>query len=165
MIVREHLKPFGPVLIEASDGLAALKALDESQREGTPFDLGILDYHMPNMDGLDLARALREREDCASLPLVIYASDMRGHASERARKLGIASYVYKPVSRKRLLESLAVALNQTPAAPAGQLSASHPESASLSYSVGGGPGRQSRSCRSLSERDPPINWTWRRTVQ
>ncbi|MDH4305789.1 MAG: response regulator, partial [Nitrospira sp.] len=75
--------------------------------------------------------ALRERKDCASLPLVMYASDMRGHASERARALGIASYAYKPVSRKRLLESLAVALNQTPAAPARQLSAAHPESASL----------------------------------
>jgi PAS domain S-box-containing protein len=131
MVVREHLKQFGPVLVEASDGLAALKALDEAQREGKPFDLAILDYHMPNMDGLDLAGALRERKDCASLPLVMYASDMRGHASERARALGIASYAYKPVSRKRLLESLAVALNQTPAPPARQLSAAHPESASL----------------------------------
>ncbi|MDH4080775.1 MAG: PAS domain-containing protein [Nitrospira sp.] len=131
MVVREHLKQFGPVLVEAPDGLAALKALDEAQREGKPFDLAILDYHMPNMDGLDLAGALRERKDCASLPLVMYASDMRGHASERARALGIASYAYKPVSRKRLLESLAVALNQTPAPPARQLSAAHPESASL----------------------------------
>jgi PAS domain S-box-containing protein len=131
MVVREHLKQFGPVLVEAPDGLAALRALDEAQREGKPFDLAILDYHMPNMDGLDLAGALRERKDCASLPLVMYASDMRGHASERARALGIASYAYKPVSRKRLLESLAVALNQTPAPPAQQLSAAHPESASL----------------------------------
>ena len=131
MVVREHLKQFGPVLVEAPDGLAALRALDEAQREGKPFDLAILDYHMPNMDGLDLAGALRERKDCASLPLVMYASEMRGHASERARALGIASYAYKPVSRKRLLESLAVALNQTPAPPAQQLSAAHPESASL----------------------------------
>jgi PAS domain S-box-containing protein len=112
MVVREHLKQFGSVLVEAPDGQAALTALDKAQREGKPFDLAILDYHMPSMDGLDLARAIRERKDCASLPLVMYASDMRGHASERARELGIASYAYKPVSRKRLLESLAIALDQ-----------------------------------------------------
>jgi CheY-like chemotaxis protein len=131
MVVREHLKQFEPVLVEALDGPAALQALDEAERDGKPFDLAILDYHMPNMDGLDLARAIRERKHCASLPLVMYASDMRGHASESALELGIASYAYKPVSRKRLLESLAIALNQTPAAPARQLAPAHPHSAPL----------------------------------
>lgn len=131
MVVREHLKQFGPVLAEAPDGPAALQALDEAERDGKPFDLAILDYHMPNMDGLDLARAIRERKHCASLPLVMYASDMRGHASESALELGIASYAYKPVSRKRLLESLTIALNQPPAAPARQLAPAHPHSAPL----------------------------------
>ncbi len=136
MIVREHLKQFGPALVEATDGPSALMALDQALQEGQPFDLAILDYHMPSMDGLDLARAVRERKDYASLPLVMYASDMRGQASESARALGIASYAYKPVSRKRLLESLAVALNQAPAAPARQLPAAHPQSAPLpSYRI------------------------------
>lgn len=49
-------------------------ALDEAQREGTPFDLVSLDYHMPSMDGLSLANAIRERKDGASLLLVMYAS-------------------------------------------------------------------------------------------
>ncbi|MDH4301208.1 MAG: PAS domain S-box protein [Nitrospira sp.] len=131
MIVREHLKQFGPALVEADDGPSALRALDQAQRDGRPFDLAILDYHMPNMDGLDLARAVRERKDYASLPLVMYVSDMRGHSSESARELGIASCAYKPVSRKRLLESLAIALNQTPVVPDRQLSAAHQESTSL----------------------------------
>jgi PAS domain S-box-containing protein len=49
MVVREHLKKFGSVLVEAPDAPAALRALDEAHREGKPFDLAILDYHMPSM--------------------------------------------------------------------------------------------------------------------
>jgi CheY-like chemotaxis protein len=45
--------------------------------------------------------------------------------------LGIASYAYKPVSRKRLLESLAVALNQMPAQPARQEPVVNPDPSSL----------------------------------
>jgi PAS domain S-box-containing protein len=136
MVVREHLKQFEPVLVEATDGPSALRILDQAQREGRPFDLAILDYHMPDMDGLDLARAVRERKAYASLPLVMFASDMRGQASASARALGISSYAYKPVSRKRLLETLALALNQAPAAPARSLPGAHRQAAPLpSYRI------------------------------
>ncbi len=114
MIVREYLRPFGPELVEVSDGLAAIEALDEAHRRGTPFDLAILDYHMPNMDGLDLAQTIRQRTDCGSLPLIMNASDLRERASQRARELGITSYTYKPISRKRLLEALATAMKLLP---------------------------------------------------
>ncbi|HMS83962.1 MAG TPA: PAS domain S-box protein [Nitrospira sp.] len=114
MIIREYLRPLGPELIEVSDGPAALAALDEAHREGTPFDLAILDYHMPNMDGLDLAQTIRQRADCGSLPLIMNASDFRERSSQRARELGITSYAYKPISRKRLMEALTVAMNPLP---------------------------------------------------
>lgn len=118
MIVREHLMRLGPVIIEAANGSEALAALDAAQQHGRLFDAAILDYQMPDMDGLELARTIRERKDCPSLPLVMHASDMRGQPSQRARELGIAGYAYKPVSRMRLLESLCVALRQAAAAPA-----------------------------------------------
>ncbi|MBS0149520.1 MAG: PAS domain S-box protein [Nitrospira sp.] len=118
MIVREHLKSFGPTIVEASDGPTALDLFDEAVQRGMPFDLAILDYHMPKMDGLTLAQAIRERVGGASLPLILSASDLREQASQCARDLGITAYVYKPICRKRLLESLAVALNQGPVRPA-----------------------------------------------
>ncbi len=112
MIIREYLKPFGAELVEVADASAALDALDAASRNGTSFDLAIVDYHMPKMTGLDLAQAIRERRDGASLALVLYASDMLRQISERARALRIAAFVYKPVSRKRLLEALRLALHR-----------------------------------------------------
>ncbi len=114
LIVREHLGRFGAVLVEAADGAAALAALDGAARLGQPFALAILDYHMPDMNGLDLARAIRARPDSAALPLVLHTSEMRADSVKWARALGIASYAYKPISRKRLLASVAIAVGQTP---------------------------------------------------
>ena len=44
LIVREHLQRFGALLVEASDGVAALAALQKAQDRGEPFSLAILDY-------------------------------------------------------------------------------------------------------------------------
>ncbi|MBS0149517.1 MAG: response regulator [Nitrospira sp.] len=112
MIVREYLKPLGPELGEASDAPSALEALNTALKQGMPFDLVILSHHMPKLDGLGLAQTIREGKDGGSLPLIMYASDLRGRAVQRARELGIVSHLYKPICRMRLLESLAIALNQ-----------------------------------------------------
>ncbi|MDH5639912.1 MAG: response regulator [Nitrospira sp.] len=117
LVIQTHLAPLGAVLLEAADGLEALTHLDEAQRLGTPIDLVILDYHMPNMDGMDLAQAIRKQPVYATLPLLMHASDLRKESVDRARALGITSYAYKPISRKRLLESLTVALSPTAAEP------------------------------------------------
>ena len=81
---------------------------------------------MPGMDGLDLAQAIRTRPEWASLPLIMHVSDLQRDELQRAHSLGITNYLYKPLSRRRLMDSLAAALNlapvgsvdQTPAAPA-----------------------------------------------
>ncbi len=125
LIVREHLGRLGAVLVEAADGASALAALDGAKRLGQPFAMAVLDYHMPDMNGLDLARAIRARTDTAALPLVLHTSEMRADSAKWARALGIASYAYKPISRKRLLASVAIALGQTLSTvlPQGQASA------------------------------------------
>jgi PAS domain S-box-containing protein len=129
MIIREFLVRAGVILSEAPDGPTALAALDEAQKRCEPFHLAILDFHMPDMDGLELAQAIRARPAFAALPLVMHASDMRGEHVCRARALGIASYVHKPISRARLLASLTDALGpaktvlSAPAPPAPSTSA------------------------------------------
>ena len=118
MIVREFLVHLGVRLHEASDGPGTLAALDKAQRQGEPYDLVILNFHMRGINGLDLAHAIRALPAFATLPLVLHASDMRGHSSQRAREAGITSCVHKPISRARLLASLADALSPATSAPA-----------------------------------------------
>ena len=111
MILREHLTRTGAQLIEAASAESALKLLVEAHRLGDPFDLAILDYHMLVMDGLQLAEAIRARPECATLPLVMHVSELQQGDRQRAQALGIKNYLYKPLSRRRLMESLTAALN------------------------------------------------------
>ncbi len=112
LVARVHLSRLGAQVVEADSGAEALAILDESQRMGKPIDLVIVDYHMPGMNGLELAEAIRQRPAYATLPLVMHASDIRGASAQCKQELDIKAYAYKPVSRTRLLESLSIALNQ-----------------------------------------------------
>ena len=124
MIVREHLSRSGVHLFEATSAATALTLLDDAHRRNEPFDLVILDYHMPGMNGLELAEAIRNRQEFETLPLVMHVSDLQSHDVQRAQSLGIRSYLYKPLSRRRLMESLAAALNQAmPELPQPELAA------------------------------------------
>ncbi len=127
MIIREHLSRSGVHLVEAASADTALTALDEAQRLNERFDLAILDYHMPVVNGLDLAESIRRRPECATLPLVMHVSDLQRDDTRRARSLGIKNYLYKPLSRRRLMESLALALDQVLPEPIQPESESLPE--------------------------------------
>jgi len=110
LIVREHLQRFGALLVEASDGVAALAALQKAQDQGEPFSLAILDYHMPNMNGLELAEAIRALPAYRTLPLLLTTSEMRRGTEQRAQALGINTTICKPIGRKRLLNSVAATM-------------------------------------------------------
>ncbi|MGE0644990.1 MAG: PAS domain S-box protein [Nitrospira sp.] len=120
MIVREHLSRSGAQLLEATSGAQALTILDDAHRRNETVTLAILDYHMPGMNGLDLAQAIRDRREFATLPLIMHVSDLQGDDARRARALGITSYLYKPLSRRRLMDALATALNVEPLRPVQQ---------------------------------------------
>lgn len=127
MIVRQYLARSGVRLVEATSAAAALTLLDDAHRLNDPFDLAIVDYHMPGMNGLELAEAIRSRPEFTTLPLVMHVSDLQRDDTRRARSLGIKSYLYKPLSRRRLMESLAVALDQALPEPVQPESESLPE--------------------------------------
>ena len=89
----------------ADSGAAALAAMHAAARAGEPFAIVVLDAQMPEMDGLDLAAAIRQAPSLRETPLVMLTST--GEHRARARELGITGYLTKPVRRARLLDTLA----------------------------------------------------------
>ncbi len=69
---------------------------------GETFDLAILDMHMPEMDGLELAGRIRARH--ASLPLVLFSSLGRREAADTEGLFG--AYLAKPVRQSQLFDTL-----------------------------------------------------------
>jgi signal transduction histidine kinase/DNA-binding response OmpR family regulator len=80
------------------------EALEWIER-GDPFDLAILDMHMPKRDGVALARAIREKRDATALPLVMCTS--LGHNQADAGALDWAAFLTKPVKQSQMFNVLA----------------------------------------------------------
>jgi two-component system sensor histidine kinase/response regulator len=91
----------------ADGGAQALAVMHAAVRDGAPFDVVVLDGQMPGMDGLDLAAAIRRAPSLRDTRLVMLTST--GDHRARARELGIAAYLTKPVRRERLLARVAEA--------------------------------------------------------
>ncbi|MFQ5699495.1 MAG: response regulator [Myxococcota bacterium] len=85
----------------------ALEALRAAAASGEPFDLAIADDCMPELDGFDLARAVRAEACLSKTRLLLLTS--RGVAGEaaRAREVGFDAYLTKPVHRSKLFDCVA----------------------------------------------------------
>ena len=67
---------------EMPDGESALERLQSARQEGRPFDLAVLDFHMPGIDGLQLAAAIRADSAIRNTALILLSSALtRDHRS------------------------------------------------------------------------------------
>ena len=90
--------------------------------DGEAFDVGILDMHMPEMDGLQLARAVRGTG--ATLPLVLFSSLGRREAGDTDGLF--AAYLGKPLHQSQLFDTLVGLLAKDTAAPRARSAAPKP---------------------------------------
>ncbi len=90
-----------PISVES--GSAALDALD---RIRVPFQLILLDAHMPEMDGFTLARRMRGRPDVQAAKLVMLTSGGQPGDAAQCKELGFAAYLTKPVKQNELSRTL-----------------------------------------------------------
>jgi two-component system, chemotaxis family, chemotaxis protein CheY len=86
---------------QAENGLTALEKL----RTGR-YDLVISDWTMPEMDGVELVRAIRADEHLKSLPFLMVTAMASPDGLRQAIEAGITNYVVKPIRVKTLLEKI-----------------------------------------------------------
>ncbi|MDH5538063.1 MAG: response regulator [Rhizobacter sp.] len=98
-------------------GAEALQAMADAARVGQPYQLAILDMHMPGMDGLALAQHIQAQPALAHTPLMMLSSTYAG-ADERTRAhAGILRYLNKPIRRADLQRAVSGVLGAAPAEP------------------------------------------------
>jgi two-component system sensor histidine kinase/response regulator len=105
-ILSHQLGSWGIINDEADSGKTALELLRAAAAEGKPYDLGVLDLIMPEMDGFELARAIKSNPLIAKMSLVMLTSLGQRGDSTTAREVGVAAYITKPVRQSQLLECL-----------------------------------------------------------
>jgi signal transduction histidine kinase/DNA-binding response OmpR family regulator len=111
-VVLRMLEKMGHIPTIATNGQEALAVLASDS-----FDLVFMDVQMPEMDGLTATRSIRELEKHTGLHLPIIA--MTAHAmkgdQELCLEVGMDGYISKPVSSKRIEETIASLFNSEPA--------------------------------------------------
>ncbi len=88
----------------------AVEALSKAAAAGRPFDIAILDWQMPDVDGYGLAREIRANPGIASTPLVLVSSFTHMVGAAELAAAGFAARVSKPVRQRPLLGAIHAAL-------------------------------------------------------
>ena len=104
-ILQRQLHSWGCIAEAVSSGMEALARLSQSP----PIDAAILDYMMPQMDGVMLARIIRTRPEHVALPLVLLSSGGGVSDSEQGRLF--CARLVKPAHQSALFDAVALALS------------------------------------------------------
>ncbi len=106
------MRPFNMRIVEAVNGVEALAALERE-----PFDIVLLDMHMPVMDGPTTIRHIRNSgQPWADMPVVALTADAMSGDRERYLALGMSGYLSKPLAERDLLSEIARVRTGAPAA-------------------------------------------------
>ena len=108
MVLEHYVTSLGVTSQSAEDGRAALELIGEAAERGEPYDLAILDSRLPGMEGLELARAIKQDPHHHSMRILPLTSVAKRGDAKLAREAGVDAYLTKPVSLSCLSECLAV---------------------------------------------------------
>jgi signal transduction histidine kinase/DNA-binding response OmpR family regulator len=117
-LLRMLLSTWGCRHFEVPDAEQALAALREAARDGRPYELALIDYQMPGIDGAELARRVRADPELASTALVMLTSVGALGEAGRMEEIGFAAYLTKPLKQSQLFDCIAaIAAQPEPAKP------------------------------------------------
>ena len=100
-VARELLEAQGLTVVCANNGMEALHAL-----EGETFDLVLMDVQMPELDGYQATRRIREEPHLAKLPVIALTAHAMESEREKCLAAGMDGYLTKPIDPDKLVETL-----------------------------------------------------------
>jgi two-component system chemotaxis response regulator CheY len=103
MILGKTLKELGFEVREAANGREALEVIEV---EKTAVTLVLADWNMPEIDGLELLKRLRQKPELSSLVIVMVTTETELSQMTAALEAGANEYIMKPFTRDILVEKL-----------------------------------------------------------
>jgi DNA-binding response OmpR family regulator len=97
VILARHLQREGFVALQAVSGVECLRLARES-----PVDVILLDLMMPEMDGFEVCRKLKEDPVTAEIPVIMITARDDLDARAEGMRLGVSDFLAKPVFRRQL---------------------------------------------------------------
>ncbi|QDV85950.1 response regulator [Planctomycetes bacterium TBK1r] len=99
----------GGRVTEAEDGVLAIESVKQAAERGETFDLILLDMQMPNMNGYETARQLRQLGYAG--PIIALTADAMQGDMNKCLQAGCNDYLSKPIDKSMMLEKIAAFVN------------------------------------------------------
>lgn len=100
-VLAYSLENAGYQVLVARDGMDALKYFD-----GRTIDLLLTDYHMPNLNGLELVVKVRQTESYKYIPILVLTTENQIEMIREARDSGATGWLLKPFNTEKLLRTI-----------------------------------------------------------
>jgi CheY-like chemotaxis protein/HPt (histidine-containing phosphotransfer) domain-containing protein len=105
-ILKEQIEAFGVDAVTVASGKAAIQEV-KNQSELKPFDLVIMDWRMPEMDGIEAAKTILSDKSIDHMPMAIMVSAFgREEVARKAEKIGIQNFLMKPINQSLLFDTI-----------------------------------------------------------
>ena len=105
-VTRQYLESFGFSVTEATSGAEALAIFESALASATPFDLVIVDWEMPGLDGIETARRIAAAVGDHKKPRTMMVS-MHGHVWTQPESPFVNAMLTKPYTPSRLFNAIA----------------------------------------------------------
>ena len=121
VVLQHYLEPAGVRLGLAADASCAMEMLRTAAAAGDPYRLILLDYHMPELDGMGLARLIHQDTRLHGTRMALLTSVDRRFTAPELAGVGIQASMAKPIRHRELMHTIQRALSSgthTESAPA-----------------------------------------------
>lgn len=112
-VLQKQVTVWGMHVSSAENALEALAMLNHAAAQKTPYDFALLDWQLPDMDGIELARRIGSTPAIAKTRLIILGSAGFGKKQVEEMKTGNQGYLPKPVRQSELCDVLSAAVDGT----------------------------------------------------
>jgi signal transduction histidine kinase/DNA-binding response OmpR family regulator len=115
-IFRKYLESWHCRVEEADSAIEAIKKLRNAVNGNDPFEIALLDYCMPDVDGESLCREIKVDPQLKDLILVMLTSIGKRGDAEHFKGMGFAAYLHKPIKQSLLLDCLRIVTGKSASA-------------------------------------------------
>jgi signal transduction histidine kinase/DNA-binding response OmpR family regulator/HPt (histidine-containing phosphotransfer) domain-containing protein len=109
-VMNLQLSKWGLLVAEADSGRVALEMLRSAAGQGQPYEICILDYIMPGLNGQELGQAILSEPLIGNTRLILVTSAGQRGDANKFHAMGYAAYLSKPISQNQLVECVASVL-------------------------------------------------------
>ncbi len=113
-MLKEMISEWGLISAEAKDGREGFVKIKNAAESGQPFRLILLDLQMPEMDGFELAKKVKQSSLDDNLDIILLTSLGRKGDAAYCKEIGISGYLVKPIKKSEIFDAILMSLGRTP---------------------------------------------------